>query len=149
MRKSIITIALVCVALVALCSCSTVAGNAEAKSTSAPLYVAPVVPVTPANVAAAPVEKAVEKAVEVAGLTVNGAPFAGDPIMRTASGAAVVLEGKTTAAGDPIMRTTLQTAAGDPIMMDAQGNYYVLYGNGSNSRLVMIAAAGDPIMLYK
>ena len=145
MRKSIITIALVCVALVALCSCSTVAGNAEAKSTSAPLYVAPVVPVTPANVAAAPVEKAVE----VAGLTVNGAPFAGDPIMRTASGAAVVLEGKTTAAGDPIMRTTLQTAAGDPIMMDAQGNYYVLYGNGSESRLVMIAAAGDPIMLYK
>ena len=141
MRKSIITIALVCVALVALCSCSTVAGNAETKSTSAPLYVAPVVPVTPANVAAAPVK--------IAGLTVNGAPFAGDPIMRTAKGDAVVLEGKTTAAGDPIMRTTLQTAAGDPIMMDAQGNYYVLYGNGSDSRLVMIAAAGDPIMLYK
>jgi len=135
MRKSIITIALVCAVLVVLCSCSTVA--AETKSAKTPLYVAPVVPVTPANAIVAPSQ--------ISGLTVNGAPFGGDPIMRDAKGNAVVVAGLTTAAGDPIMQTTLQTAAGDPIMMDAAGNYYVMYG----TNLVMIAAAGDPIMLYR
>jgi hypothetical protein len=131
MRKSIITIALVCAVLVALCSCSTAA------------TLTPVKPNIPATTLAAPV-KTVGTPI-YANLTVNGTVFAGDPIMRDASGKAVVLEGKTTAAGDPIMKTTLKTAAGDPIMMDAAGNYYVFLGNN----LVMIAAAGDPIMLYK
>jgi len=132
MRKSIITIALVCAVLFALTSCSTVTGTS----------VAPVKPQIP--VKAAPVNT-VAAAPMYANLTVDGAVFAGDPIMRDASGKAVTLEGKTTAAGDPIMKTTLHTAAGDPIMMDAAGNYYVFLGNN----LIMIAAAGDPIMLYK
>ena len=133
MRKSIITIALVCAVLFALTSCTTVTGTS----------VAPVKPQIPGTKVSAPVNGAA--APLYANLTVDGVAFAGDPIMRDASGKAVTLEGKTTAAGDPIMRTTLQTAAGDPIMMDAAGNYYVFLGNN----LIMIAAAGDPIMLYK
>ena len=135
MRKSIITIALVCAVVLALCSCSTSTASTAAVvkpniAASTPVKAAPVASVTN------PV---------VPNLTVNGQAFAGDPIMRDAKGNALVVEGLTTAAGDPIMQTSLQTAAGDPIMMDAAGNYYVAFG----SNLIMIAAAGDPIMLYK
>ena len=133
MRKSVITIALVCAALVALCSCSSATMMAN--------------PVKPNVAASTPVLAAPVASVgtpKFANLTVNGAVFAGDPIMRDASGNPVFAEGLKTAGGDPIMQTTLQTAAGDPIMMDAAGNYYVALGGN----LIMIAAAGDPIMLY-
>ena len=69
--------------------------------------------------------------------------FAGDPIMRDATGDPIMLKGKKTAAGDPIMLTTLKTAGGDPIMMDAKGNFYILNAAGDP---IMSTAAGDPIM---
>lgn len=144
MRKSIITIALVCAVLVALCSCTTTASIASVVKPN----VAASTPVKAAPVAAAPVATipaTTVTATAIPNLIVNGQAFAGDPIMRDAKGNALVVKGLTTAAGDPIMQTSLQTAAGDPIMMDAAGNYYVAFG----SNVIMIAAAGDPIMLYK